>query len=123
MIARVRVLASGGIVGPSAFVAAWMFTGAATPRYSPIDAAISDLAAVDSSTRVAMTWGFIVFGLGLVAFGLALRETLAGGAWIAAFVTGVATRPSPKTMKPPVIATRVDESTAASSLIAVSIGE
>ncbi len=57
-------------------------------RYSPVDDAISDLAAVDASTRVAMTIGFVLFGVGVIAFGFALLEVFEGGAWVAAFVTG-----------------------------------
>ena len=62
--------------------------GAIAAHYSVVDDAISDLAAVDASTRVVMTVGFVVFGSGVVAFGLALREVLEGRAWIAAVVTG-----------------------------------
>ena len=91
MKSRTRVLALGGVVGPVAFVVSWAVAGATTPGYSSVDDAISDLAAVGASTRVAMTSAFVVFGLGLIAFGLALRETLDGPAWIAAVVTGVCT--------------------------------
>jgi Protein of unknown function (DUF998) len=38
-----------------------------------------------------MTAGFVVFGMGLVAFGLALRRALEGPAWIAAIATGACT--------------------------------
>ena len=68
-----------------------MVAGLVTAGYSPVDDAISDLAAVGAPTRVAMTGGFVVFGLGLIAFGLALRYTLDGPAWIAAVVTGAST--------------------------------
>jgi hypothetical protein len=74
-----------------AFVAAWAICGATTAHYSSVDSAISDLAAVGSSTRVAMTIGFVVFGFGMVAFGVALRDALDGWSWIAAVVTGAAT--------------------------------
>ena len=84
------MLATGGIVGPLAFVSAWAIAGA-VGDFSPTNDAISDLAAVGASTRVAMTLGFIVFGVGLIAFGLALRSVLDGPAWIAAVVTGSAT--------------------------------
>jgi hypothetical membrane protein len=78
-------------VGPAAFVTAWAVSGAVTERYSPVHDAISDLAAVGASTRVAMTVGFVVFGLGLIAFGFALRTALEGRAWIAAVATGACT--------------------------------
>jgi Protein of unknown function (DUF998) len=86
-----RLLALGGIVGPAAFVGTWAVAGAVTPGYSPIENAISDLAAVGAPHRVAMTGGFVVFGIGLIAFGLALREELEGQAWVWAAATGGAT--------------------------------
>jgi cytochrome bd-type quinol oxidase subunit 1 len=62
-----------------------------TKGFSSIERAISDLAAVGAPTRIAMTIGFVVFGLGLFAFGFALRESLDGHAWIAAIATGAST--------------------------------
>lgn len=91
MKSHVRLLALGGVVGPVVFVGSWAFAGATTTGYSAVENAISDLAAVDATTRVAMTAGFVVDGLGLIGFGLALREVLEGRAWIAAVVTGVCT--------------------------------
>src|SRR6202011_5852755 len=49
----------GGGIGPAAFVTAWATTGAATKGYSPIDDAISRLAAVGTTTRPFMTAGFV----------------------------------------------------------------
>jgi hypothetical membrane protein len=86
-----RPLLWGGVVGPVAFVGAWVLGGATTAGYSPAENAISDLAAVGASTRVLMTAGFVFFGFGLIAFGLALRVVLEGRAWIAALVTGACT--------------------------------
>jgi hypothetical membrane protein len=71
--ANVRLLAVGGLVGPFAFVGAWAIAGAATAHYSAVDSAISDLAAVGAPARVAMSVGFVVFGVGVIAFGFALR--------------------------------------------------
>ena len=88
---RDRVLAAGGVVGPVAFVAAWTVCGAVTDGYSPVQDAISDLAAVGAPTRVAMTAGFVVFGIGVIAFGFALRAALHSRAWIAAIGTGACT--------------------------------
>jgi hypothetical membrane protein len=88
---RVRLLALGGVIGPVVFVASWVIAGATTSGYSSVDGAISDLAAVHASTRVAMTAAFAVFGFGLLAFGFALREALDGPAWIAAVATGACT--------------------------------
>ena len=79
------------MVGPLAFVSAWMVAGASTEGYSPVDDAISDLAATGASTRVVMTIGFVVFGERLIAFGFSLRATLGGHAWIAAITTGACT--------------------------------
>ena len=88
---RLRLLALGGIIGPVAFVAAWAFSGAATSGYSPAEDAISRLAAVGAPTRITMTTGFVVFGIGVIAFGLALRATQSGPAWMAAIGTGAST--------------------------------
>jgi hypothetical membrane protein len=76
------------VIGPAVFVGSWAIAGAATARYSAVNNAISDLAAVHSSTQVAMTAGFVLYGLGLIAFGIALREVLEGHAWMAAIATG-----------------------------------
>lgn len=78
-------------MGPVAFVTAWAVSGAVAEHSSPVHDAISDLAAVGASTRVAMSAGFVVFGLGLIAFGVALRSALDGSAWIAALATGACT--------------------------------
>ena len=88
---RVRLLALGGIVGPVAFLLGWAVSGAVTVGYSPIDDAISDLAAVGAATRVAMTIAFIAFGIGVIAFGEALHQVLEGRAWIAGIATGACT--------------------------------
>lgn len=80
------------MIGPLAFVGAWAIAGATTAvDYSPVNDAISDLARIGAPTRVGMTLGFVVFGLGLIAFGLALRDSLPGPAWLAAIGTGAAT--------------------------------
>jgi hypothetical membrane protein len=88
---RTEQLRYGGVVGPVAFVGAWVLTGLATDGYSPVDDPISELAAVDAPYRWWMTAGFVIFTGGLVAYGCALRARRAGPAWIAAVVTGVAT--------------------------------
>ncbi len=88
---RVRLLALGGVVGPLTFVSTWVIAGASTSGYSPVDDAISRLAAVHAPTQTAMTIAFLVFGIGVIAFGLALRASQEGPAWIAAVVTGAST--------------------------------
>jgi len=87
----VRRAALGGVIGPVAFIGAWVACAAATAHYSSIHDAISDLARVGAPTRVGMTAGFVVFGIGVIAFGFALRATLPGPAWIAAVATATCT--------------------------------
>jgi hypothetical membrane protein len=82
-----RWLALGGVVGPVTFLSTWAIAGARKPGYSPVNDAISDLAATHASTRVAMTIGFVGFGATVIAFGLALRAAGAGGAWISVVAT------------------------------------
>ena len=87
-----RAGAVGGIIGPAAFVTAWAFLGARAADYSPVHDAISLLAAPDAPSRVAMTTGFIVFGIGVPLYAVtALRPTLPGPAWALATATGLAT--------------------------------
>ena len=85
------IAAFGGVVGPVAFASAWIVGGLTKHGYSPVDDAISRLAAIGSSVRPLMTGGFVVFGVGLVAYSTALRAVLTGPAWIAAAGTGLAT--------------------------------
>lgn len=87
-----RAAALGGIVGPTAFVGAWIGGAAITTReYSAVHDAISRLAAVGNNSRSVMTAGFIGFGIGLPAYAAALRSASGGKAWVAAAVTGAAT--------------------------------
>jgi len=81
-----------GIVGPVAFVAAWVGCGLATDGYSGVSDAISELAAVGAPTRWVMTAGFVVFGVAVPVYAArAVRASLPGRAWIALVVTGLAT--------------------------------
>ena len=63
-----RIRSVGLIVGPAAFISAWVASGALTVGYSPIRDHISDLAAIDAPTRPLMNIGFTAFA---VAVGLA----------------------------------------------------
>lgn len=81
----------GGIVGPSAFMAAWIVGGSMRPGYSPVDDAISQLAAAGIPNRAVMTAGFIGFGVGVPIYAAALRACVPGPAWITAAGTGLAT--------------------------------
>ncbi len=82
-----RRLAFGGVVGPTAFVAAWSIGAFANDRQlSAVDDAISQLAHVESNTRWLMTAGFIAFGVGVGLFAVAVRPVLgtATSAWLGA---------------------------------------
>ena len=80
------------MVGPLAFAAAWVGTGAATPGYSSVRDTISRLAATDAPHRGWMTAGFLVFGTGVTAYAVGdLRRLAPGPAWIATGVGGLAT--------------------------------
>ena len=83
----IQRLAVGGVIGPVAFAATWAILGATTRGYSPISDAISDLAATHAPKRAAMTLAFVVFGVGVIAFGFALRAAGAGPAWMSAVAT------------------------------------
>ena len=86
-----RVLAAGGIIGPAGFITAWTLSGHATEGYSPVSDFISDLAALGSPTRVAMTAGFVCFGVCVPAYAVSLRGSLEGAAWVTAAITGLST--------------------------------
>ena len=86
-----RRCALGGVIGPTAFVAAWSIAGLAASHYSAIDDAISHLAEIGAPTRPWMTAGFIVFGAGVPVYAVALRGSLRGWSWVTAAGTGLAT--------------------------------
>ena len=86
-----RALAAGGIIGPAGFITAWTLSGQATDGYSPVSDFISDLAALGSPTRVAMTAGFVCFGVAVPAYAASLRGSLEGKAWVTAAITGLST--------------------------------
>jgi Protein of unknown function (DUF998) len=86
-----RRLALGGIVGVAGFVAAWALRGATRAGYSPLHDAISELAAAGAPGRGWMTAGFVTFGIGVPLYALALRQALAGAAWLSAVAAGVCT--------------------------------
>jgi hypothetical membrane protein len=81
----------GGIVGPAAFVATWAALGATRSGYSPVEDAISRLAETGTTTRPAMTAGFVVYGVGLAGWAAALRSGVEGPAWIPAAGVAAAT--------------------------------
>jgi hypothetical protein len=81
----------GGVVGPAVFVAAWGVLGATRAGYSPVEDAISRLAETGTATRPAMTAGFVVYGVGLAGWAVALRDGIEGPAWVPAALCAVAT--------------------------------
>ena len=86
-----QALACGGLFGPLGFVVAWVTAGASATGYSPVNEVISQLAAVDASTRWPMTAGFACFGVAVLGYSRALRDALGGSAWVAATASGAAT--------------------------------
>lgn len=87
-----RRLAFGGVVGPVAFVSAWILGGLLDDTdLSPIDDAISQLAAVDSNTRMLMTAGLLTFGFGVGAFAVAAASVLGIRTALALAATAVST--------------------------------
>lgn len=86
-----RVAAAGGIVGPTAFVAAWALLGSRTAGYSPVHDPISGLAASGAPTQATMTAGLLALGTGLPVSAIALRSALPGPAWVLAASSGLAT--------------------------------
>jgi hypothetical membrane protein len=87
---RTRRLLVGGVVGPVAFAAAWLWGSATTDGYSMVAQPISRLAAVGTPSRAVMTTGLLVFAGGVGAYSLGLRHELRGPAWIAAATTAAA---------------------------------
>jgi hypothetical membrane protein len=83
--------ALGGVVGPIAFVGAWSIGGIVAHHYSPVDDAISHLAQIGAPTRALMTSGFVVFGIGVAIYSLALRASLPGWSWATVAVSALAT--------------------------------
>lgn len=80
------------MIGPLGFIAAWVLGALLTSQdYSSIDDAISRLAARSADTQLLMTAGFIVFGVAVPMYAVALRRGLQGWAWLSATATGVAT--------------------------------
>lgn len=58
-----RVGAVCGVLGPTAFVGAWLLGGSRLQDYDPLVDAISRLAAEGAPTRPLMTAGFVAFGV------------------------------------------------------------
>ena len=81
-----------GIIGPTAFVSAWVVGGLRTDGYDPLEEAISQLAREGAETRPLMTGGFIAFGVLIPIWARVLRRELDSRAvGAAATVAGVST--------------------------------
>jgi hypothetical membrane protein len=68
-----------------------LVAGARADGYSPVDDAISRLAASGAPTRAVMTTGFVCFGIAVPVFAVTARERIGNSAAIAAAVSGLAT--------------------------------
>lgn len=82
---------AAGVLGPTAFVAAWAIAGARRAGYSPVDDAISRLAEVGTSSRPLMNAGFVTFGVAVPTFAVAARQALGAPATAALVIAGLST--------------------------------
>ena len=86
-----QIAAVCGILGPAAFVGAWLLGGLQTEGYEPLRDAISQLAREGASTRPLMNTGFVLFGVLIPVWAVLLRRVLGRGVAVAETVAGVAT--------------------------------
>ena len=75
----IRHLAMVGVAGPLLFATGVVVAGAMTPGYSHLSEPVSQLAAFGQPYPAIQMAGFVVFGLGMVATGVALWQTLRTG--------------------------------------------
>lgn len=81
-----------GVVGPTAFVAAWVIGGfRRDDGYSPVHDAISRLAEVGAPTQPLMTAGFVTFGVAVPAYAIGARDALGTPAAAALVTAGLTT--------------------------------
>ena len=78
-----------GIAGPVVFILSWVVAGAMRAGYDPVTDSISELAALDTSNRLIVTFGMIAFGLSAVLFGMGMRRRLGRRAGAALLIAGV----------------------------------
>ncbi len=78
-------------MGPAAFVTAWAVGGLRAESYSPVEDAISRLAAVDASTHPLMTAGFVGFAVGVGAYAPMLGQRFDTRSGVAAGLAAVTT--------------------------------
>ncbi|HEU0100715.1 MAG TPA: DUF998 domain-containing protein [Mycobacteriales bacterium] len=87
-----RTALACGIVGPAAFVGAWLVGGLLrAPDYSPVSQAISQLARSGTSTGPLMTAGFVAFGVLMPVYGAALYRRVGRACGAATTLSGLAT--------------------------------
>ena len=84
-------LALGLVAGPAAFITGWAVGGSRTPGYSPVDDAISRIAAVGAPNRGLMTTAFVAYGVAVIAGSAALEASPLRRAWSLAAINGAAT--------------------------------
>ncbi len=83
--------ALGLVAGPAAFIGGWVIGGGRTPGYSPVNDAISRIAAVGAPNRDLMTAAFVAYGASVFVGSTALRTSPLRRVWSIAAVNGAAT--------------------------------
>ena len=83
--------ALGLVAGPAAFIGGWVVGGGRTPGYSPVNDAISRIAAVGAPNRDVMTTAFVAYGASVIVGATALRTSPLRRVWPLAVVNGAAT--------------------------------
>lgn len=83
--------ALGLVAGPAAFIGGWVVGGGRMPDYSPVNDAISRIAAVGAPERTLMTAAFVTYGASVVVGSTALRTSPLRRCWSIAAVNGAAT--------------------------------
>lgn len=83
--------ALGLVAGPAAFIGGWVVGGGRMPGYSPVNDAISRIAAVGAPERNLMTTAFVAYGASVIVGSTALRSSPLHRVWPLAVVNGAAT--------------------------------
>lgn len=72
------------------FIPTWLIAGAVATGYDPLAQHISRLAAIGEPTATWVTASLVVFGAGMLAYAVALRQLTPGWAWMPAGINGLA---------------------------------
>lgn len=83
--------ALGLVAAPVAFIGGWVVGGGRMTGYSPVNDAISRIAAVGAPERDLMTAAFVAYGASVIVGSTALRTSPLRRVWPLAVVNGVAT--------------------------------